>query len=376
MVTLMPPKLMIPGPVELEAEVLAALAEPPRAHYGDSWLELYHETLALLQQVYQTQNTVLMIPGCGSAAIDAAIHSAFAPGETVIAGKNGWFGERMIQGLEANGVNVITVESDPRQPLEAQTFARALDENPQAAGVVVVHLETSTSVLNPVKEIAQIVRAHGDDCLLLVDAVTGLGGAELQTDAWGIDLCMAASQKALSAPPGLGLISISPRAERRIRANTGATRSWYLDLNRWLWYIENWGDWHPYPVTLPVNIIVALRTALHSLMREGIDNRMARYRQQARQLRDGLHELGMPMFVDEAHSASILTAAFCPEGVRSTEIRDYLLAEHNIQITTGFGAYKERVFRIGHMGGAINETDIDAVLDGLRQFMSEKVISR
>ena len=362
-------KLMIPGPVELEAEVLRTMAQPAVPHYGDAWVTIHNETVALLQQVFQTQNYVFMLPGSGSLALDAAAHSTFLPGEIVIVGNNGWFGERMTDILKSNGVNVIPVEGDPRQPLDPQAFRQILQANPHVAGVAVVHLETSTAVLNPIQEIASEVRHHSD-AILMVDAVTGLAGAELQTDNWGIDLCASASQKALGGPAGLGLVAVSPRAQAKINNRPESGRSWYLDLRRWQWFVENWADWHPFPVTMPTAVVLALRTALQSLLAEGVSVRRAKWQAMARLLRDGLLNLEMPLFVPESVMASILTAAFCPEGISSVAIRDYLLAEYNIQITTGFGAYKEQVIRVGHMGGALADSDIAHLLAGLEQFLN------
>lgn len=368
----MPPKLMIPGPVELEAAVLAVMAGPVQAHYGDAWVEAHNETIVLLQQIYKTTGKVFMMPGSGSLALDAAAHSAFAPGDTVIVGNNGWFGQRTTEVMQSNGVRIIPVNADPRQPLDPQDFKRALEAHPDTSGVAFVHLETSTGVLNPVREIAEIVRSHGN-ALLMVDAVTGLGGSELQTDAWGIDLCVSASQKALGGPAGLAMVAVSERGWSQITQKAGAERSWYLDLRRWQWFVENWGDWHPFPVTMPTAVVLGLREALRSLMREGLPVRMARYERMAGKLRSGLQAMGMELFVPETLMAPILTAAFCPEDVTSTEIKNYLIREHNIQITGGFAAFKEQVIRIGHMGGAITEADIDSLLEALRQFMSVHV---
>jgi alanine-glyoxylate transaminase/serine-glyoxylate transaminase/serine-pyruvate transaminase len=360
---------MIPGPVELEAEVLEALAQPAVPHYGAAWVDVHNETIGLLQQVFRTEGRVYMLPGSGSLALDAAAHSAFLPGETVIVGSNGWFGERTTDIMRSNGVNVVLIETDPRQRLDPDDFARALDAHPNAAGVAIVHLETSTGVLNPVEDIARVVRARSD-ALLMVDAVTGLAGAPLETEAWGIDLCCAASQKALGGTSGLGIVAVSDRAWAKIAARPDAGRSWYLDLRRWQWFVENWADWHPFPVTMPTAVVLALRAALRSLLREGVEARRARWAGMGRILRDGLAALEMPLFVPEAWMTPILTAAYCPPGVASPQIRDYLLNECNLQITVGFGAFKEQVIRVGHMGGALTDDDMHTLVNGLRAFMA------
>jgi alanine-glyoxylate transaminase/serine-glyoxylate transaminase/serine-pyruvate transaminase len=368
---MMVPRLLIPGPVELEPEVLAVLSQPVQAHYGDAWVDVHNETIDLLRTVYQTKGRVYMLPGSGSLAVDSAVHSTFLPGETVIVGNNGWFGERLTEILRSNGVNTVAVQCDPRQPLDPDAFRLALQDHPEAVAVALVHLETSTGVLNPIEAIARTVHANSN-ALLMVDAVTGLAASALETDAWGIDLCVSASQKALSAPPGLGIVAVSDRAWAKIAARPeGTPRSWYLDLKRWQWYVENWGDWHPFPVTMPTSIVLALRAALRSLLREGIGARQARYQRMAAHLRGALQELGMPLFVPASQMAPTITAAFCPEGVRSAVIRDFLLREKNLQITVGFGPYKEQAIRIGHMGGAVTDDDITQLVDGLRAFVAQ-----
>jgi alanine-glyoxylate transaminase / serine-glyoxylate transaminase / serine-pyruvate transaminase len=358
-------RLMIPGPVELEAAVLETLAQPAVPHYGAAWVALHNETISLLQQVFRTTGRTYMLPGSGTIAVDAAVHSAFLPGETVIVGNNGWFGERLLSVLSANGIHAVPIVIDPRQPLSADDFTAALQAHPEAAGVALVHLETSTGVLNPVQHIAEQVRSQRPDILLMIDAVTGLAGAELHTEAWGIDLCVSASQKALGAPAGLGLVVLSDRAWAKIDSRPDMPRSWYLDLKRWQWYVEHEADWHPFPVTMPTSIVLALRTALHSLLHQGLDSRLNHYRQMAAHLRTGLMQQGMKLFAHEDTMAATITAAYCPPGITAPEIRDYLLRECNVQITTGFGPYKQDVIRVGHMGGALDMQDVDHLLTGI-----------
>lgn len=363
-------KLMIPGPIELETEVLEQMGAPNHVHYGDEWVAVHTETIELLKRMFGTMGRVFMMPGSGTLGLDAAVHSAFAPGDRVIVGINGHFGNRLREVFIANGVLVTAVESDPQTPLDPNTFARALDACPDAAAVALVHLETSTAVLNPVRQIAALARERGVLCM--ADTVSSLGGTEMQMDEWGIDLCVTGSQKGLGGAAGLGIVAVGPRAWERISQQVDACRSWYLDLRRWEWYAENWADWHPFPVTMPTAVILGLRAALQSLFRDGLEARLARYERLARQLRDGLRALGMELFVPETLMSSVLTAAYCPPGVTSGEVVRYLETQHRIKITGGFGPFKDRVVRIGHMGGAVSEADIEALLMGLRQFVAER----
>jgi alanine-glyoxylate transaminase/serine-glyoxylate transaminase/serine-pyruvate transaminase len=360
-------KLLIPGPIEVEDAVLDWLSKPVEAHYGDQWVSVHNETIGLLQRVFGTTGKVFMLPGSGSMAADAAVQSVFAPGQRVLLGINGHFGHRWREILEANGVEPVIVDAPPDRQLPVADFERALRADPALAGVVVVHLETSTSVLNPLLDLAAAAHDHGR--LIMVDAVSSLGGTPLPMDEWGVDVCVSGSQKCLGGVGGLGLVAINDRAWSIVAGQRAFPRSWYLDLRRWQWYVENWGDWHPFPVTMPCSVIQALRAALHSLLDEGLPARFARYEALAAGLRSGLEELGMRLFVPPALMAPVLTAAYCPTGVDSQAIIHYLAEEHQIKITSGFGPYKQSVIRIGHMGNAIGEADIEQLLTALRQFM-------
>lgn len=360
-------KLLIPGPIEVEDAVLECLSRPVEAHYGDRWVVVHNETIGLLQRVCGATGKVFMLPGSGSLAADAAAQSVFAPGQRVLLGINGHFGHRWREILQANGITPVVVESPPDRPLPVAEFVRALQADPELAGVVVVHLETSTSVLNPLPELAAAAHDHGR--LIMVDAISSLGGTPLPMDEWGVDVCVAASQKCLGGVAGLGLVAINDRAWSVVAGQPSYPRSWYLDLRRWQWYVENWSDWHPFPVTMPCSVILALRAALHSLLAEGLPARLARYEVLAGLLRSGLEELGMRLFVPPALMAPVLTAAYCPPGVDAQAIIRYLAEEHQIKIAGGFGPYRQNVIRIGHMGNAIGEADIEQLLTALRQFL-------
>jgi alanine-glyoxylate transaminase/serine-glyoxylate transaminase/serine-pyruvate transaminase len=363
-------KLMIPGPIEVEDDVLDWLSRPVQAHYGAEWVAVHNETIGLLQQVCGTTGKMFMLPGSGSLAADAAVQSVFAPGSRVILGSNGFFGRRWHEILRANGIEPVVVEAPPDQPLDPQLFDDLLAGDPACQGVVVVHLETSTALLNPLQEIAAVVRRHNR--LLMVDAVSSLGGTWLPMDEWGVDVCVSGSQKCLGGVAGLGIVAVGERAWSAIAAQPERPRSWYLDLRRWQWYVENWGDWHPFPVTMPTSVVLALRAALRSLAAEGLSARLARYDAIARRLRTELAGLGFPLFVPEHLMAPVLTAAYCPPGISSEEVIHHLAERHAIKITHGFGSLKERVIRIGHMGGAVEPADVDQVLAALREFVQER----
>jgi alanine-glyoxylate transaminase/serine-glyoxylate transaminase/serine-pyruvate transaminase len=364
-------KLMIPGPIEVEDEVLEQMGGPVQAHYGDAWVAVHNETIGLLQQVIGTTGKVFMLPGSGSLAGDAIIHTLFAPGERVAVGINGHFGHRWLEIMQSNGLDAVVLEVPPDQPLDPAAFDRLLAEDKTISALVVVHLETSTAVLNPIHELAAVCRKY--DRLFVVDAVSSLAGTPLEMDAWDIDVLASGSQKGLGGEAGLGIVAINDRAWDMLLRQPERPRSWYLDLRRWQWYAENWGDWHPFPVTMPCSVILGLRAALQSLVADGLGARLQRYQRVAARLRSGLEALGLKMFVQAALMSPVLTAAYCPQGIDSADIIRYLAEEHQIKITAGFGSYKPSVIRIGHMGAVIDEADIDELLSALREFLAQRV---
>lgn len=361
-------KLMIPGPVAVSSEVLNAMAEPVQPHYGPEWTAIYNETRELVKRVMQTSADVHILVGSGSSGLDAAVGSLTLPGETAIIGSNGFFGDRLLQIAEAYGLKTVAIEAKLTEPLDPAAFEQALDEHPGAALVGCVHHETATSVINPVEQIA--AAAQKRDVPFFVDTISSLGGMPFAMDDWGVDISVSASQKCLGAPPGLAPIAISQRAWQAMDSKPQRAHGWYLNLQTWRQYADEWGGWHPYPVTMATNNLLALRTGLQQLLAEGIDTRISYYRQLALRLRSGLRELGLqPVTADDSLSP-VLTAVYTPEGVESGEIVRFLREEHNLMISGGLGKeLHNRVFRVGHMSPQIGKDEIDEVLAALKDFM-------
>lgn len=363
-----PLKLMIPGPIQPDDEVLAAMGGPVQPHYGPGFTRFYLETLELLRGVFNTQGDLYLMPGSGSTAIDACLGSMLSTGEKLLVGNNGFFGDRLKDIALGYGLQVIPVTAEWGQPLRAEDFRAAFIQHPDAVAAAVVYLETSTTIVNPVEEIGAVTRALGK--YLFVDAVSALGGLPLKMDEWGIDLVASASQKCLGAPPGLAPAAVGPRGWEVIERNPNKGHGWYGDLRTWRWYHDNWGDWHPFPITMATNNVAALRVGLEQLLAEGIENRLTRYRGLALRLRDGLRRIGLQPFTPDEMLAPVLTAAYVPEGIPSGKIVAYMADEHNIKISGGLGALKESLIRVGHMSPTVGEADIDEVLAALAEFLS------
>lgn len=360
-------RLMIPGPVPLSESVAEAMAAPVQAHYGPAWVSIHNETLQLLQQAFVTEGDVFILVGSGSAGLDAAISSLLAPGDAALVGVNGYFGQRLAMIARAYGAHVVEVAAEWGEPLAADAFEDALQNNPSASVIVVTHIETSTGVLNPVRQIAQIANAHAVP--IIVDAISSLGGVGFAMDEWGIDICVTASQKCLGGPAGLAPVAVGPQAWAAIEKRGNAGHGWYLNLQTWREFARSQKDWHPYPITMPTNAILALREGVRALLTEGIAHRIGRYKTLAGRLRSGLEYLGFRPLAADAHAAPVVTAAYSLPGVPSGRIVEFLERVHGLEIAGGgLGHLHDKIFRVGHMAPSIAERDIDDVLTALEDF--------
>jgi alanine-glyoxylate transaminase/serine-glyoxylate transaminase/serine-pyruvate transaminase len=360
---------MIPGPVPVSEEVLKVMGAPVRAHYGATWTAIYNETVELLKNVFRTQGDVHILVGTGTAGLDAAIGSMTLPGEKIIIGNNGFFGDRLSQIAMSYSLEPIEVKSPLGQLLDPEWIAQAMDQHPDAGAVAVVHMETSTTIVNPVQGICN--EANKRNIPVVVDAVSSLGGIPFDMDAWNIDICVSASQKCLGAPPGLAPVAVSNRAWEIMKAKPNRGHGMYLNLETWRHYSEDWADWHPFPVTMATNNVLALRAGVRELLEEGLEAMMERYRYLALRLREGVRQLGLEPYTSDEHLCPVATAVYGPEGVSTGEIVSFLLEKHQIKIAGGLGeGLKDRVFRVGHMGPSTNEQDIDDVLEALADFLS------
>lgn len=354
-------RLMIPGPIELAPEVLAAMAEPLVAHYGKEWTAFYKETTGLLQKIFRTAGDIFLLPGSGSAGLDAALGSTLFPDGRVLIPQNGFFGERLEEITRSYTENVSTIKFPLGQAIDLEAVERTL-QNGNFDVVTCVHCETSTGVLNPIRELAGLCRSYG--VLFIVDAVSSLAVEPLEMDAWGIDICLSASQKGLEAPPGLGVIAVGELAWNRI--NRVKSPGWYLNLRVWKEYREKWGDWHPHPVTQAVNNIKALRLGVERILKEGLDKRFERHHKIAQKLRQGLREIGFTAYVPDEIASNGVTSVLGPEG-KVNELLAYVRKQEGILLAGSLGALKGKVFRIGHMGPGASEEAVHAVLAALRK---------
>ena len=357
--------LMGPGPSDVSARVLQALGAPTVGHLDPEYLAIMDETRQMLRQVFQTKNEMtLAISGTGSAGMEACICNLIEPGDEMIVCINGVFGGRMKDVAERYGAVVHTVEADWGRGIAAEQVEAALKAHPNAKAFGIVHAETSTGEHQPLDEISQLVRSHG--ALLVVDAVTSLGGIEVPIDQLGIDACYSGTQKCLSCPPGLAPVTFSEKAVDVIGNRKSKVTSWYLDLTMLRNY---WGSDRVYHHTAPINMTYALRESLQIILEEGLTNRIARHEKNHRMLRAGLEAMGLE-YIPE-HSLTTLNAVHVPEGVDDALVRSRLLNDYGIEIGAGLGPFKGKAWRIGLMGTSSTQRNVTLILSALESIMSE-----
>ncbi|MFQ5795653.1 MAG: pyridoxal-phosphate-dependent aminotransferase family protein [Candidatus Bipolaricaulia bacterium] len=347
-------RLMIPGPVDVDPEVLAEMGAPVGVHYGPEWTAVYNETLDLLKRVFQTEGDVVLIVGSGSAGLDAAIGSVVGDGEKkALVLINGFFGERLLAITHAYTHRVQAATFDLDEPIAVEAVEEALRQEGDIAAVIAVHVETSTGVLNPIQELGALCKRYG--ALLIVDAVSSLGGVELDVDGWGVGICVGATQKCLEAPPGLSPVAVSEQAWELIEATH--TPGWYLNLRTWKEYSKRWVDWHPHPVTVSTNTTLALKRSLERILDEGLEMRFDRHKWATSFLRQGMRNLGFKPFVeDDRHAAPTVTAVRVDERISAARLIQFLKERHRISISGGIEDLRGSIFRVGHMGpGATSE---------------------
>lgn len=348
--------LLIPGPTPLPEEVLRAGARQMINHRDPEFGRLLAETLAALRRVFMTRHPIIPFAASGTGGLEAALVNLCSPGDEVVAVCAGAFGERFAAIAEAFGLRVRRLEVPWGQAVDPEAVRAALRATPRARALLVTHNETSTGVRQDLRAIAEAARGH--DALLLADAVSSLGAVELRADAWGLDVVITGSQKALMAPPGLALVSVSDRAQAAMR--TARLPRFYWAFDRML---AELGDTEAYtPFTPAIGTLYALREGLRLVEAEGLEARWARHRRTARAVRAGLRALGLRIVPDEAVASETVTAVWLPDGVAAGALLERLRVEHGVTLSGGQGQFRGRIVRFGHLGWVPDE----AVLAGLQ----------
>ncbi len=361
--------LLGPGPSDVPPRVLAAMAAVTIGHLDPQYLKIMDEVRRMLREVFRTGNEMTMaISGTGSAGMEACVVNLIEPGDEMIVCVNGVFGTRMRDVAQRCGAVVHSIEQQWGRTIEPDQVAAALKAHPKTKVLGIVHAETSTGAHQPLEEISRLVHEAG--ALLLVDAVTSLGGLEVRVDDWKIDAIYSGTQKCLSCPPGLAPVSFSPAALAAMDRRKTKVQSWYLDISMLRQY---WGSERVYHHTAPINMTYGLHEALRIVLEEGLEARITRHRLNHLALRAGLETMGLRFIPDR--SLASLNAVHVPDGVDDAKVRKRLLGEFGIEIGAGLGPFKGKAWRIGLMGHSSTQRNVVLVLAALETLLNDEGVA-
>jgi aspartate aminotransferase-like enzyme len=352
------PLLMIPGPTPVAPDVLAALAEPVRSHTGpENAASMLRIQEGIRRLVGSTEARVHCFAGAGTLAMEAAIVNHAAPGDRVVVVSHGYFGDRFTEIAAAMGMRTDALRVEWGEPAGAEALRALLLRDDPPALVCMSHVDTSSGVLAPCGDLAAVIRAAAPEAVIVVDGVCATGGIEETMDAWDVDVLLTGAQKALSVPPGLALLAISARAQRR-RESLGDVHAYYADLRRWDASVD---DPRKYFSTHAVSLVRALEVSLDGIFMEGLAERFERHRRVASMIRDGMGELGFTSLTNPAYLAPTLSVLALPDGADDARLRTGM-AERGVLIAGCLGPWAGRGVRIGHMG-TVTESEAARTID-------------
>ncbi|OQW30095.1 MAG: alanine--glyoxylate aminotransferase [Nitrospira sp. SG-bin1] len=356
--------LLGPGPSLVHPRVLQALATPLVGHLDPIFLGVMTDIQTLLRRVFSTTNQLtIAVSGTGSAGLEAAVVNVVEPGDAVVVGVNGVFGTRVATVVERCGGKAIRLEVPWGQVIEPDMIASALRQSSPVKAVVLVHAETSTGAWQPLEPIGLLCRQY--NALLIVDAVTSLGGIPVEVDQWGIDVCYSATQKCLSCPPGLAPLTVSARALSVIKNRRTPCQSWYLDLSL---IADYWAEHNrAYHHTAPISMVYALREALRLIEEEGLPARFSRHQLNSRALLAGLMALGLDPLPPPDRRLPTLICVTIPIHIDEAAVRSQLLQRFGIEIGGGLSLLKGKVWRIGLMGESSTEANVLTLLNAMEE---------
>lgn len=360
-----PTKLLLgPGPSNAHPTVLQAMSTTPLGHLDPDFLGVMDEIKSLLRYVWQTENPLtIAVSGTGSAAMEATIANSVEPGDVVLIGVAGYFGNRLVDMAGRYGADVRTITKPWGQVFSLEELRTAVEIH-RPAILSLVHAETSTGARQPLEGVGELCREFGT--LLLVDTVTSLGGVPIFLDEWGVDLAYSCSQKGLGCSPGASPFTISPRAWEKLQRRSTKVTNWYLDMNLLNKY---WGSERVYHHTAPINLYYGLREALRLVAEEGLANCWQRHQKNVEYLWEGLESLGLSMHVEREYRLPTLTTVRIPEGVDGKAIAKQLLTEHKIEVGGGLGELAGKVWRVGLMGFNSRKESVDRLIEALGQVL-------
>eukprot|EP00697_Spironema_sp_BW2_P007579 gnl/Spiro4/21901_TR10747_c0_g1_i1.p1 gnl/Spiro4/21901_TR10747_c0_g1~~gnl/Spiro4/21901_TR10747_c0_g1_i1.p1 ORF type:complete len:399 (-),score=93.39 gnl/Spiro4/21901_TR10747_c0_g1_i1:90-1247(-) len=365
-----PPRLMLgPGPSNAYPRVYQAMALHQVGHLDPYFLQSVEELKVMLRYVWQTRNAFTVpVSGTGSAAMEACICNLIEPGDVFLVCVNGYFGERMVDMGGRYGANVVTITRPYGEVFTLAEITAAIETHrPSLLGIV--HAETSTGTLQPMDGIADA--CHANNCMLLLDTVTSIGGIPLFLDRWGVDAAYAGGQKCLGVPPGCSPLTFNDRAMAKLNGRRTKVANWYLDMSMIARYlVPGAGAPRVYHHTAPISMVYALREGLQIVCEEGLEASHARHRANAELLWQGLEGLGLRCLVPLEYRLPSLTTVVVPEGIDAKQVQNWVLQNYNLEIGGGLGSLAGKVWRIGLMGFNSRPENVVMVLGALQRALT------
>jgi len=353
-------RMFVPGPVDVDDEVLQAQAQPMIPHRSKEFEEIFRRVSEKAQQLFFTRYRVLLSASSGTGFQEAAVRNLV--NKKVLSCVNGAFADRWYDVAVSNGKKAQKLAFEWDEPVDPGRVAAAVKAGGFEA-LTIVHNETSTGMQNPVKEVASAVRAVAPDTLILVDAVSSLSGAKIEMDAWGLDMVLTSSQKAIALPPGLALAAVSDRALEK--AKTVENRGWYFDLL----LMEKHRLKDSSPATPAMSLIFALDRQLDRILAEGLEKRFARHSAMAKRVQEWADAHDLSMYAPEGYRSQTVTTVKNERNIDLSDLNTFL-KQRGMRIANGYGPLKNITFRIAHMG-EIQMGDVDTLLEAMEEYLQK-----
>lgn len=355
------------GPVDVSAETLRAMQKPVVYHYDPVFLETFRRTTELMAQVFQTKYDIVLMQAEAIAALEAAAASVIEPGTKVLNLVSGVFGKGFESWITRYGGEVIEIAVPYNAAIDPEDVRRAFALDPEISVVSVVHSETPSGTINPVREIGQIAKEHG--AITIVDTVSGLLSEDFSPEEWGMDIAVAGPQKCLSGVPGMSLVAVSPDAWSRMEAMKTPLRGSFMSLLDWK---STWIDNGRFPYTPSVSDVYALESVLQQTLEEGVANIVARHQVSARATRAAVRALALDLWaVSDDIATACCTAVSMPAGIDDAQLRNTMRNKYGVMISGGYGDVAGKLFRLGHMGLSAHPTSVIAQLGVLERALAD-----
>jgi len=352
--------LLAPGPTPVPPEVLLEMARPVFHHRTAEYRKLHEEVLQSLKAVFRTQNDVFISSSSGTGSMETAVCNVIGPGDKAIAVQGGKFGERWCELCDAFGADTIKIDVEWGKPVDPAAIRTALEENPDVKAVFTTLVETSTGVVTDIEAIGAVVKET--DALLAVDGISSVGAIPMETDAWGVDMLVVGSQKALMMPPGLSFITVSPKAWKRIE--TRKPTAYYFDLKRARKSMQTFDN----PWTPAVTLVVGLKKALDMILERGIEQVWQDTRRLAEAARAAVKAMGLELLADPP--SDCVTAIKLPEGLDGAKLVKDMRIDKGVTVAGGQSRLKGKIVRISHMG-YVGDYDLIIGISALEMMLAE-----